>query len=100
MDLLPIIATATGAVIALAGTLLADVRRDRRQRNRDDEQFRRETYVVFVLALNAAHSVLREVGDSTAPGDDRRLAVNRALTEAGLFGARERFLMTAPAPLV
>jgi hypothetical protein len=100
MDLLPLIATAVGAVIALSGTLLADVRRDRRQRDRDDERFRRETYVDFVLALNAAHNGLRDVGDSATPADDRRAAVNRAIAEAGLFAARERLLMTAPASLV
>jgi hypothetical protein len=100
MDLLPLIATATGAVIALSGTLLADVRRDRRQRDRDHEQVRRETYVDFVLALNAAHAGLREVGDSPAPAADRRAAAHRVLTEAGMFGARERLLMSAPAPLV
>jgi hypothetical protein len=100
MDLLPLIAAVTGAVIALSGTLLADLRRDRRQRDRDDEQIRRETYVDFVLALNAAHNGLREVGDSAVRGDDRRAAIARAITEARLFAARERLLMTAPAALV
>lgn len=100
MDLLPLVATVIGAAIALSGTLLADVRRDRRQRDRDDEQFRRETYVGFVLALDAAHNGLREVGESATPVEDRRIAVGRAITEARLFAARERLLMTAPAPLV
>jgi hypothetical protein len=100
MDLLPIVAAATGAVIALSGTLLADLRRDRRQRDRDDEQVRRETCVDFVLALNAAHTALRAAGNSSEQGDDRRAAANRALTEADVFGARERLLMTAPASLV
>jgi hypothetical protein len=100
MDLLPLIATAVGAVIALSGTLLADVRRDRRQRDRDDGEVRRDTCVAFVLALDAAHSGLREVGASSMPADDRRAAAIRALTEAGVWGARERLLMTAPEPLV
>jgi len=100
MDLLPLLATATGAVIALSGTLLADVRRDRRQRDRDIDQIRRETCVGFVLAVNAAHAGLRDVGYSSVQGDDRRDAVHRAVTEAGLYGARERLLMTAPAALV
>src|SRR5687768_5601341 len=100
MELLPLVATVIGAVIALSGTLLADVRRDRRQRDRDDERFRRETYVDFVLALNAAHNGLRDVGDSAPPADDRRAAVTRVITEADQFAAREQLLMTAPAPLV
>lgn len=100
MDLLPLIATATGAVIALSGTLLADVRRDRRQRDRDSEQVRRETCVGFALALNDAHGGLRSVGDSSLESGERRAAVSRAMHEAGLYGARERLLMTATAPLV
>lgn len=100
MDLLPLIATVTGAVIALSGALLAEVRRDRRQRDRDYEQVRRETYVDFALALNAAHGGLREVGESSVRAEARWAAVNRAVDEAGLYGARERLLMTATAPLV
>jgi hypothetical protein len=100
MNLLPLIAAVTGAVIALSGTLLADMRRDRRLRDREYEQVRRETYVQFALALTAAHAGLREVGESPLQAVERRTAVNRALQEAGIYGARERLLMTATAPLV
>ncbi|AVT28196.1 hypothetical protein C6361_00305 [Plantactinospora sp. BC1] len=100
MDLLPLLATAVGAVIALSGTLLTDVRRDRRQRVRDDEQVRREVCVDFVLALNLAHAGLREVGEASVPADERRAAVSRVIHEAGLYGARERLLVAATAPLV
>jgi hypothetical protein len=100
MDLLPLIATATGGIIALAGSLVADLRRDRRQRDRDDAQVRRETCVDFALALNDAHAGLREAGELAAQAEERRAAVNRAMHEAGLYGARERLLMTATTPLV
>ena len=100
MDLQPLIATGAGAVIALAGTLLADVGRDRRLRGRDIDLVQRETNVDFALALTAAHAGLREVGDSSARDAERRAAINRAVDEAGLYGARERLLMTATAPVV
>jgi hypothetical protein len=100
MDLLPLIATATGAIIALSGALLTEGRRDRQQRNREDQQARRESCVDFALALNAAHAGLRQVGDSALRGDERRRAIERTVHEADLFGARERLLMTATAPLV
>lgn len=99
MDVLPLVATVCGAAIALAGTLLADIRRDRRQRDRDDLQVRREIYVGFALALNAAHDGLRRVGDGGTAGDERAAAVSRVLTDAGLYGARERLLMIATAPV-
>jgi hypothetical protein len=99
MDVLPLFATAVGAVIALSGTLLADVRRDRQQRNRDDQQVRREIYVGFALALNAAHDGLRQVGNSSVPAGERPSAAGRVLTEASLYGARERLLMIATEPV-
>src|SRR3954463_3889355 len=97
MDLLPLIATTVGAAIALSGTLLADVRRDRRQRDRDNQQLRREVYVGFALALNTAHDTLRQVGNGPATGDERRTAAGRALGE--VYGARERLLMIATEPV-
>jgi len=97
MDLLPLIAATVGAVIALSGTLLADVRRDRQQRDRDNQQVRREIYVAFALALNEAHDGLRQMGNSSAPARERPAAASRVLTEAGVYGARERLLMIATA---
>jgi hypothetical protein len=99
MDVLPLIATAIGAVIALSGTLLTDARRDRQQRDRDNQQVRRETYVGFALALNAGHDGLRQLGNSAVPESERPAAANRVLSEAGLYGARERLLMIATDPV-
>ncbi|MEU8284163.1 hypothetical protein AB0C01_07470 [Micromonospora sp. NPDC048905] len=100
MSWIPLVAAVVGALIALSGTLFADVRRDRQQRNRDYEQFRRETYVEFVLALNAAHAALRKVSDSPMSVEERRNAVNAAMSDAGLYGAREQLLMTATTSVV
>lgn len=100
MDILPLLATASGAIIALSGTLLADLRRDRRQRERNDEQIRQQTYVEFALALNAAHGALREVSEVVTEAGDRRVAVNRAVQDADVYGARERLFISATAALV
>jgi hypothetical protein len=99
MDVLPLVATVFGAVIALAGTLLTDFRRDRQQRSRDNQQVRRETYVSFALALNAAHDGLRQLGDSFTADSDRPDAANRVLSQTGVYGARERLLMIATKPV-
>jgi hypothetical protein len=100
MDVLPLISTAAGAVIALSGALVADIGRDRRQRNRDTEQMRWSVYADFALALNAAHAGLRGVGETSKSTSELREMVNRALTDAELYGARERLLMIATEQIV
>jgi hypothetical protein len=90
----PVIGAAVGAVIALAGTLLTTVRHDRTQRNRDRESERLKTYTDFAEALEAAHAALRVVARS-APGDSARtFAAGDAVQCSGIYGVRERLLMS------
>jgi hypothetical protein len=60
---------------------------------------RQQVYVGFALALNTAHDGLRQVGDSAEAGDERRAAAGRVLSEAAVYGARERLLMIATEPV-
>ncbi|MEU5931125.1 hypothetical protein [Micromonospora sp. NPDC047187] len=97
---IPFASTALGAVIALGGALLSGARNDRAQRGRDRETDRLNTYIDFTLALDAAHAALRDVA-RVQPGDaDRKTAASYAVHESGLYGVRERLLMSASPALV
>src|SRR4051794_2083294 len=96
MDWIPLLSTVGGAAIALIGTVMADILRTRGYRDRDNRAERRQSYVDFVLALNAAHANLREVAAASASSaDDRREAVRRAVADARVYEAREQLLMSA-----
>jgi hypothetical protein len=99
-DWIPVASTALGAVIALGSGLLAGARNDRGQRRRDRESDRLRTYVDFALALDAAHAALREVARTPADDAARRLAASSAVHDSGLYGVRERLLMSASPTLV
>ena len=100
MSWLSIVATALGATIALAGTLLADGRRLRDQRDRDRRQESWAGAVGFAYALDAAHSALRGVARSAETGDVRYEAAGDAVDQAGLYQARERLLVAAEPGIV
>jgi hypothetical protein len=99
-DWVPIVSTASGAVIALAGTLLAGRRADRGQRSRDREAERLSVYAEFAVALDAGHAALREVARTDTTGPERYAAAGTALHESHLYGIRERLLMSATTELV
>nr|WP_152332246.1 hypothetical protein [Micromonospora purpureochromogenes] len=90
----PLVSTALGAVVALGGTLLAGIRNDRGQRNRDRESDRVRAYVDFALALDTAHANLRAVARSHHAADQYAAALS-AVHESGLYGVRERLLISA-----
>jgi hypothetical protein len=95
VDWIPLLSTVGGAAIALIGTVLADILRSRGYRDRDNRAERRQGYVDFVLALNAAHANLREVAAANPPVADTWEAVRRAVAEARVYEAREQLLMSA-----
>ncbi|MFC6015634.1 hypothetical protein ACFP2T_05440 [Plantactinospora solaniradicis] len=97
---IPIASTALGAVIALGGALLAGARNDRGQRRRDRESDRLKTYVDFALALDIAHAALREVARIPSDDTERYTAASSAVQQSGLYGVRERLLMSASVALV
>src|SRR5262245_28971941 len=100
MDWIPLVSTGFGAAIALGGTLMADLVRRRDERGREALDLRRQSYLDFILALGAALEGLRQVSRADLTGDARRDAGTEAMTEAGVYPARERFLMAAPAAIV
>jgi hypothetical protein len=64
------------------------------------ESDRLKTYVDFALALDTAHAALREVARTSPDDADRHTAASSAVHESGLYGVRERLLMSASPALV
>src|SRR5262249_9375848 len=97
---IPFASTALGAVIALGGTLLAGVRNDRSQSRLQRESDRLGTSVDSALALDAAHAALREVSRTPPDEPGRDGAASSAVHASGLYGVRERLLMSASPAVV
>lgn len=89
-----------GAVIALAGAVTVEVQRNREERRRNREADRLGYCLDFAVALDSAHSALREIAqDDDDPPARLRLA-NRVVHEANVFAARERLLVAGTVELV
>jgi len=94
VDLVPFISTAVGAAVALLGTIVADLLRGRGERDRANRRDRRKSYLAYVVALDAAHTRLREVADPDNNVEDARREASRALTRSRVYENRERLLMS------
>ena len=95
VDWVPLVSTAVGAAVALIGTLLADVLRSRGDHDRDVRTDRRRAYVEFLLALNAAHARLREIGDPQRVAQDLSRETSGAFSENHVYEGRELMLISA-----
>jgi hypothetical protein len=95
VDWVTVVSTVSGAVVALAGTVLAFMLSSRDRRSRDDRADRRHSYLSYILAVEAVHSRLREVGSPHREIADRHAEARAAITESGIFSARETFIVTA-----
>jgi hypothetical protein len=90
-------ATFGGAGIAIAGTVLADHLRGRREDDRGLETRRREIYIAFIAAAGRAHARLRELAQDDGADIDLDAASRTALTDAELYEVRERLYIDASA---
>jgi hypothetical protein len=93
VDWLTILATITGGAAALLGTVLAHSLSSREERKRSSSTARRDSYVAYLVALDAGFSRLRRLADPDAPPDNLTVQVRRAIGEAGVYEARERLLL-------
>ena len=57
-------------------------------------QTRRKGYLAYVVAIDAAHSRLRDVADPNHASTDPRREASRAVSESRVYEARERLLMS------
>jgi hypothetical protein len=94
VDLVPLVSTAVGAAVALLGTIVADLLRGRGERDRTSRRDRRKSYLAYVVALDAAHTQLREVADPNHVPQDPRREANQAVTRSRVYENRERLLMS------
>ncbi|PRH80158.1 CchlQ [Streptomyces solincola] len=97
MDWGTLVATVSGGSLAVVGTVLADRLRGRREDDRGDGERRRAVYIEFITAAEACHSRLRRIAQDGRPGPDgdRQAQTRAALTEAGVYEARERLFIEA-----
>jgi hypothetical protein len=101
MEWSALVGATVGAILALSGSLVMDVRRDRQARRRDRQTSRRTSAVELILALNAALGALRDVAaQPSADHDDQALSAARAVGDAGLHAAREHVLITGTPALI
>ncbi|MEV5751546.1 hypothetical protein AB0L00_27300 [Actinoallomurus sp. NPDC052308] len=90
-----LVATGSGAVIALAGTLLNDHLRDRRETRRGRQTRSRDLYAQFIVAAGACHTRLRQIAQEPGGQPDLDAVTRDALTEAGIHEIRERLFIDA-----
>ncbi|CAO5186653.1 CchlQ [Frankia sp. AiPs1] len=98
MDWGTLVATLSGAAIAIAGTVLADHLGGRRTAEQVRAQQRREVYIAFITAAGIAHSRLRQlaqIAQDGPGGGDPDVASRAALVEAGIYEVRERLFLDA-----
>jgi hypothetical protein len=80
--------------------MLADILRGRGERDRAKLRDRRKSYLSYVVALDAAHTRLRDVADPGNNPEDPKRAATQAVTVSRVFESRERLLMSgSPAVL-
>jgi hypothetical protein len=99
VDWMPLVSTVAGAAIAIGGTVVADHLRRRDSRHRYSYAERQRAYSEMVLALGAALEGLRTIATEKVPLDRRMAAASDAVGKAGVYVAREKLLMIAPAPV-
>jgi hypothetical protein len=90
-----LIATGSGAVIALTGTLLNDHLRDRRETRHGRQSRTRDLYAEFIVAAGICHTRLRQLAQDPGSRPDLETAVRDALIEAGIYEIRERLFIDA-----
>lgn len=93
MDWYTILATVAGGTAALLGTVLAHSLGSREQRRRESNTARRDSYVAYLVALDAGFGRLREIADPDDPPENVEIQARRAAGEAGVYEARERLLL-------
>ncbi|MFF9480936.1 CchlQ [Streptomyces sp. NPDC014733] len=78
----------------MAGTVLADRLRHRYEADRGTGERRRAVYLEFITAAEACHTRLRALAKDAGAGDPEA-AGRAALSEAGIYEARERLFLEA-----
>lgn len=95
MDWVTLVSTVSGAVLALAGTVIAYQLSSRDRRQREDRSDRRQSYIDYILAVEMAHTALRRIADPKRTQGDLDAETAEAMSASGVYGAREKLIVTA-----
>lgn len=95
MEWATLLATGIGAVSALAGAILAEQVRHRRELQRGRQSRGRELYVEFITTAGVCHTRLRQLAEGGAGDVDLEAASRAALNDAGIYEAREKLFIDA-----
>ncbi len=100
MDWVTLLSTIVGGAAALLGSVLAYTLRSRDERRRAISTDRRQSYVGYLIALDAAHARLRQIADPNDPPADVPVQARRSLGEAGVYEGREKVLLAGSPSVV
>jgi hypothetical protein len=89
-----LIATALGAVIAFSGSTLSDGLRSRRELTRSQLEARHQVTVDFIMSINNAHELLRDVASQSIEISELPDAARKAIKDSGLYTTREQMLIS------
>lgn len=95
MDWGTLVATVSGGTIALGGTVLAEQLRRRHEDGRGLGDRRRTVYMEFIAAAGTCHARLRRLAQDPDAEPDLDAASRAALSDAGVYEARERLFIDA-----
>jgi hypothetical protein len=90
---LTILATLAGGAAALFGTVIAHALSTREERRRANSTERRDAYVAYLVALDAAFGKVRHLADPSESPEDLEQGIQRAFGDAGVYRNRERLLL-------
>jgi hypothetical protein len=93
VDWLTVIATVAGGAAALLGTLIAHVLSSREDRRRENSGERRDSYVAYLVALDAAFGMVRRLADPHETHPDLATKLSQVFGDAGVYRSRERLLL-------
>lgn len=92
-----LVATALGAVIAFSGSSLSDVIKSRRELSRGQLEAQHQMTVDFIMSINNAHELLREVAIQSTEAAELPDATRKAIKDSGLYANREKMLISVAA---
>ncbi|ARF59078.1 CchlQ [Streptomyces gilvosporeus] len=95
MDWATLVATVSGGLVAISGTVLADHLRHRHDSDRSVETRRRAVYIEFITAAGVCHTRLRRIAQAPQAETDLDAATRAALNDAELYEVRERLFIDA-----
>ncbi|UZJ30554.1 CchlQ [Streptomyces endophytica] len=95
MDWGTLVATVSGGLIAISGTVFADQLKQRHEKARSSAERRRAVYIEFISAAGVCHARLRQIAQGAGDGAENESAARAALTDAGIHEVRERLFIDA-----